>query len=48
MAGVFTLPNGTKVTQSQVYKNYVFDAKENQTSLTYGDNLPQKTTWYCK
>ena len=48
VAGVFFLPNGTKVTQSQIYKNYQFDAQGNQTSVTYGDNVPQRTTWYCK
>jgi hypothetical protein len=44
-SGKFMLPNGTIVTQSQVYKNYKFDANGNQTSLTYGDNVIQKTTW---
>lgn len=45
----FWLPNTTeRVVQSQVYKNYQFDARGNQTSVTYGDNVPQKTTWYCK
>lgn len=48
VAGVFFLPNGTKVVQSQVYKNYQFDSEGNQTSVTYGDNVPQRTTWYCK
>jgi hypothetical protein len=48
VAGVFYLANNTKVVQSQVYKNYQFDAKGNQISVTYGDNVPQRTTWYCK
>jgi len=39
---------GQKIVQSQVYKNYQFDAKGNQTSVTYGDNIPQRTTWFCK
>lgn len=36
-----------KVVQSQVYKNYVFDSNGNQTSVSYGDNVLQKTTWSC-
>jgi hypothetical protein len=48
VAGIFFLDNGTKVVQSQVYKNYRFDTRGNQVSVTYGDNIPQKTTWYCK
>ena len=48
VAGVFFLPNGSKVTQSQTYNNYKFDAIGNEISLTYGDNVLQKTTWYCK
>jgi len=47
-AGVFMLPNHTIVTQSQVYQNYKFDANGNQTSLTYGDNILQKTTWHVQ
>jgi hypothetical protein len=39
---------GQKVVQSQTYKNYKFDVKGNQTSLTYADNVLQKTTWICK
>lgn len=39
---------GEKIVQSQVYKNFQFDSKGNQTSVTYGDNVPQRTTWYCK
>ena len=35
-------------TQSQVYKNLKYDAKKNLVSYTYGDNVLQKTTWYCK
>lgn len=42
--GTFKL-NGQWVNQDQVYKNYKFDANGNQTSLTYGDNVLQKTTW---
>jgi hypothetical protein len=38
----------TEIIQGQQYKNYKFDSKGNQTSLTYGDNILQKTTWYCK
>lgn len=37
-----------KVVQSQVYKNHQYDAKRNLLSYTYGDNVKQKTTWYCK
>lgn len=49
VAATFWLPNtNDKITQSQVYKNYQFDAKGNMTSVTYGDNVPQRTTWYCK
>ena len=33
------------VYQDQVYKNFQFDANGNQKSLTYGDNILQKTTW---
>lgn len=39
---------GEKIVQSQVYKNYAFDSKGNMISVTYGDNVPQNTTWYCK
>jgi hypothetical protein len=49
VAATFWLPNtNDKIVQSQVYKNYQFDAKGNMTSVTYGDNIPQRTTWYCK
>ncbi len=48
VAGVFYLPNGSKITQSQTYNNYRFDAHGNEISVTYGDNIPQKTTWYPK
>lgn len=49
VAATFWLPNtNDKITQSQVYKNYQFDEKGNMTSVTYGDNVPQRTTWYCK
>lgn len=44
-SGIFMLPNGTRVVQSQTYKNYQFDANGNQISVTYGDNVLQKTTW---
>jgi len=47
-AGTFYLPNGTKIVQGQVYQNYKFDANGNQTSLTYGDNVLQKTTWHVQ
>lgn len=40
--------DGQKVVQSQVYKNHQYDAKGNMLSFTYGDNVLQKTTWYCK
>ena len=40
--------NGVKVNQDQVYKNYLFDAAGNLKSLTYGDNILQKTTWHCQ
>jgi len=40
--------NGVYVNQDQVYKNYQFDAKGNQISVTYGDNVLQKTTWHCQ
>ena len=46
--GVFMLANRSVVTQSQTYKNYKFDANGNQTSLTYGDNVLQKTTWHVQ
>jgi hypothetical protein len=36
------------VIQEQVYKNYQFDTNGNQTSLTYGDNILQKTTWHVQ
>ena len=45
--GIFYV-NGVKVSQDQVYKNYKFDANGNQTSLTYGDNVLQKTTWHVQ
>jgi hypothetical protein len=48
VSGVFYLANGTKIEQKQVYKNYQFDSKGNQLSVTYGDNVPQRTTWFCK
>lgn len=38
----------TKVVQSQTYKNYKFDTKGNEISVTYADNVLQKTTWFCK
>jgi hypothetical protein len=37
-----------RVTQSQIYKNMKYDSKRNLVSYTYGDNVLQKTTWYCK
>lgn len=37
--------NGKWVTQDQIYNNFTFDAYGNETSLTYGDNILQKTTW---
>lgn len=48
VAGVFRLPNNTWLKQRQYYHNYQFDAKGNQISVTYGDNIPQRTTWFCK
>lgn len=48
VSGIFYLTNGTKIEQKQVYKNYKFDSKGNQVSLTYGDNVLQKTAWFCK
>ncbi|HTE31570.1 MAG TPA: hypothetical protein VK666_14410 [Chryseolinea sp.] len=47
-AGGSFLVNGVYVNQDQVYKNYMFDAQGNQISLTYGDNVLQKTTWHCQ
>jgi hypothetical protein len=38
---------GQKIVQSQTYNNFQFDSKGNLTSVTYGDNVPQRTTWYC-
>jgi hypothetical protein len=40
--------NTTFVKQSQIYKNQVYDAAKNLLSYTYGDNVLQKTTWYCR
>lgn len=45
--GTFAV-NGQWVNQDQVYKNFQFDSKGNQTSATYGDNILQKTTWSCQ
>ena len=45
--GTFTL-NGRMINQNQVYQNYRFDANGNQTSITYGDNILQKTTWHVQ
>lgn len=39
---------GKGVTQSQTYSNFKFDARGNQTYLTYGDNVAQRTTWVCQ
>ncbi len=47
-AGGAFLVNGVYVNQEQVYKNYQFDTNGNQTSLTYGDNILQKTTWHVQ
>lgn len=48
-AGIFyPYNNGYKIVQSQTYKNQRFDGKGNLVSYTYGDNVLQKTTWYCK
>jgi len=40
--------NGQWVTQDQVYKNFQFDSNGNLRSLTYGDNVLQKTTWHVQ
>lgn len=40
--------NATKVTQSQVYKNHIYNTTGSLLSYTYGDNILQKTTWICK
>lgn len=49
VAATFWPPNSNQpIVQSQVYKNYQFDAKGNMISVTYADNIPQRTTWYCK
>jgi len=49
VAGIFFIPGSlTRHTQSQVYKNQEFDESGNLISFTYADNVPQKTTWYCK
>ena len=45
--GIFKV-NGVKVYQDQVYKNYMFDVNGNQKSLTYGDNILQKTSWHVQ
>lgn len=39
---------GQKVVQTQYYFNYKFDSRKNQISLTYADNVLQKTTWFCE
>jgi hypothetical protein len=40
--------DGQWVNQDQVYKNFQFDANGNQTSVTYGDDIVQRTTWHCQ
>lgn len=40
--------NKVAVNQDQVYKNYMFDANGNETSVTYADNVLQKTTWHVQ
>jgi len=45
--GIFEI-NGNWFSQDQVYKNYQFDANGNLFSLTYGDNILQKTTWHVQ
>jgi hypothetical protein len=47
VVGKFVLSTGFQIIQSQYYNNYKFDSKGNETSVTYGDNVPQRTTWYC-
>ncbi|MEO8584484.1 MAG: hypothetical protein ABI415_11840 [Flavitalea sp.] len=43
-------PNGnaTFVKQGQVYKNNIYDPTKKLISYTYGDNVSQKITWFCK
>ena len=48
VAGVFWYHNINWVEQKQSYKNYRFDNKGNQISVTYSDNILQKTSWSCQ
>lgn len=47
VGGTFSI-NGKTVTQDQVYKNFQFDSNGNQVSVTYGDNVLQRTTWHVQ
>jgi hypothetical protein len=49
-SGVFIMenPQQTQITQSQIYRNFKFDVNGNQTSLTYGDNVLQRTSWHVQ
>ena len=46
--GVDSSGNLYKATQTQNYKNHVYDSNKNLISYTYDDNVLQKTTWFCK